>query len=174
MKRKYKTLHKCIYHVHHWTQVSLITIWLFSSITPSHKYELVGSKQDWLLNAASCQPSNPSANRSWLRLHLASSECGSSARSELHRREEALRLWVNDDMASIHIVNSSSVKECILWDLMDFIPQRQFASVEESKHDQMNQELWLHYLTLHNRLYDCNSGMMDITTSWTSEKMAHL
>lgn len=70
-----------------------------------------------------------------------------------------------NDMASIHTVNPSSVKESISWDLMDFIPQRQFANVEESKHDQMNQELWLHYLTLHNRLYAGSSGMMDITTS---------
>lgn len=63
--------------------------------------------------------------------------------------------WMMNDMASIHTANSSSVKECISWDFMDFIPQRQFVRREQT---------WPH-----NRLHDVRWWIL----LPASEKMTH-
>lgn len=159
---------------HHWNLVWLITIW--NSDNPSYLWINMSScdQNKWFLNVRSCQPSF------WV-----SSELGRGSLVRSLTYEDALSLYLGEWWMTwlfIDTLNyvyakwsppSSSVKHKYHGTLWTLSPKGSLISSMKAfcLHGQMNQELWLHYSTLHNSLHYSNSGIMDITTYYTSENI---
>lgn len=140
--------------------VWLITIW--HSDNPSYLYINMSSwdQNKWFLNVMSCQPSNPSANRTWLlfRFVWVQSSVVVHQFGHWHMKELSLSLslgewWMTwlfiDTLNYVHAKwspPSSSVKHKYHGTLWTLSPKGSLISSMPTfcLHGQMNHQLWLH------------------------------